>query len=265
MPLNNLGLKLTLHDIKLICRHKFFLAQTIHGFNHPQIESAILDVKTTFRAFDHSEIWLQPIHYDALRLMEVMIQLDRVPVFDLEAFIDAVDDLIMMLQNEILSPPEAAAAEPEPEPEIAADRSTEMEETSAESAEESAEIIISDFNLKVLNQLMLNQRNIRNKERVFKRKGEDLSQDTAYQATKKDCRAQIRVYRNCLKTNAVDSAATDIIIFEEIGRAVKNVLTVALFQQVVKKYSEVVHSKLPVEDDPAQPIADTDSDAPTIG
>ncbi|MFK7937547.1 MAG: hypothetical protein AB8G22_28785, partial [Saprospiraceae bacterium] len=120
MPITQLGLKATLHDLKMICRQQFFLAQTIHGFNHPAIEAAIFDAKNTFREFDRMEVWLTPFDFDMLQWLQIMMQIDQVQGIHLDSFTDAITALTDFLQNEVLEPPVLAASVEIAEPQIAA-------------------------------------------------------------------------------------------------------------------------------------------------
>lgn len=301
MPLRHYVLKATLHDVKMICRHQLFLAQTIHGFNHPAVSAALFEVKNTFRAFDQVETWMQPLDTDMLRLIELMVALDGVQVHDLDRFCAVVYALTNFLQDELLThlnTPTATTpiADTVDAPESAADTLAEVEEPIEETDTETTDeggaspvvlttedpvadttppasdpvtnddttpsvdadgsapddehaepptttVLPTDVNLKVMHQLLQNQRIIRNKERAFGRKGQRLSQHADYQDAKRSCRAALHIYRGQLERNEVEARATDVIIFEELGHALQLVQLVPLFVQVMRKYSVVIDSK----------------------
>ncbi len=217
MPTDNERFKVILHDAKVISLNKFQMVQGRFGANNADLVALGKELDNVIALFNDPAIWVSPISFSEEDITNFMLEIDQCDPGDLPKFLKISRDFIAYLKNKVLKP----------------------------SSDERRSAAITDFNLKVLDALLIAQRNITGRKAFFKNQGTDL--DTNSQFIPKQ-QAQVPVlaaYRSALNNNQVQSTESDVIIFKRIGEGIKQATVLTKFFAFYDMLTNTMKSKLP--------------------
>lgn len=217
MQTSNDHLKVLLHDAKLACRSKFIQLVQHAGSVTPKLEEILRLIKGTFREFDRSNLWLEPIEYDEFLLVEHTLTLNEIPGDDVVAFEKAVKEFLTFLRDDILKEPLSR-----------------LNNISAEA-----------WNDRVLSALVNTRRRIGIKKAAFKRKGVNLNDDPVFRKIARKQNSLTRKYIDALNRNTVSSTEKDKKILNGYSNLFNTVTTVKRFKALFDRFTKYLEGKVP--------------------
>jgi hypothetical protein len=217
MQTSNDDLKVLLHDAKLACRSKFIQLVQHTGNVSPKLEEILRLIKGTFKEFDRSNLWQEPIEYDEFLLIEHTLTLNETPGDDIVEFEKVVKAFLTFLRDDILKEPLSR-----------------LNNVSAQA-----------WNDRVLSALVNTRRRIGIKKAVFKRKGINLNNDPRFRETAKKQNSLTRKYIDALNNNTVDSTEKDKKILDGYSNLFNTVATVKRFKALFDRFTKYLEGKVP--------------------
>lgn len=224
MKTDNNRLKIILHDAKLICLSKFQVLKAKYGDTHPEIDAINKQMNKTISSFDNATLWAFQIPFEENDITTLIVKIDLCDTDDLSGFITSIRNLIFYLEHELLDLSQFIT------------RSIETDTASSE---------ISDFNLKVLDAISQNQRNIGGRKQYFKNQGIDVDNHPDFIPLSKEHEPVYTEYRKVLTANVVQSTESDVTLFKRIGDAIQQTTELTKFFDIYKLFTEVMKKKLP--------------------
>lgn len=217
MKTDNERLKVILHDAKLICMSKLQMVQVKFGATHPQVDDINKKMNKAIGFFDNSLLWMRPIPFEENDITEFVMKIDLCDPADLTLFVTEMVNFINYLEVKVLKGPLAN-----------------MEAFD-----------ISDFNLRVLDALLQNQRNIGGRKLFFKNQGIDVDNHPQFIPLRNEQEPIITEYRRVLNENEVQSTESDVSIFKLIGNAIQQTTELTKFFDIYKMFTTAMKKKLP--------------------
>lgn len=109
------------------------------------------------------------------------------------------------------------------------------------SREERRSNTITDFNLKVLDSLLIAQRNITGRKTFFKNQGVDLDTNSQFVPLQQAQIPVLAAYRSALNNNQVQSTESDVLIFKRIGEGIKRyrIVEIPFFFRYADQHHEI--------------------------
>jgi hypothetical protein len=217
MKTDNERLKVILHDAKLICMSKLQMVQGKFGATHPHVDDINKKMNKAISVFDNPVLWMRPIPFEENDMTNFVVKIDLCDPADLTLFVTEMGNFIKYLEIKVLKDPLAN-----------------MEASD-----------ISDFNLKVLDALLQNQRNIGGRKVFFKNQGIDVDNHPQFIPLRDEQEPILVEYRRVLNKNEVQSTESDVSIFKMIGNAIQQATELTKFFDIYKMFTTAMKRKLP--------------------
>lgn len=217
MKTDNERFKVILTDAKLICLSKYNLVEAKFGADNAEVAAIKTEMDATVGHFDNPALWLSPIPFDEDAITGFVVKIDQCDPADLTTFLTDLRSFIKYLQDTVLKAPIAA-----------------MESTD-----------ITDFNLKVLDELLQAQRNIGGRKAFFKNNGTDLDAHPPFITLQDEQRPVLEEYRRVLKANEVTATESDVLIFKRIAAAIQQSTVLEKFLLVYAMLTSTMKAKIP--------------------
>lgn len=217
MPDNNTRLKAIIHDAKLACRFKISQAAQRFGATHLTLQTIEQDVKKVFRRFDQPEAWAEPIPFDELLLLRQIIQLNKAPEENLDAFAESMDIFLQAFR------------------ELEVSRSKNLFAAGG----------VSTINLLLLNQIRLTRQAIEPKIAAFRESEPEPEQEEALDKARRRYRELFTLYRDALSSNKVSAKKTDVNLFKVYHGAFESIAELEDFNELLEEYNDTIEERCP--------------------
>ncbi len=217
MQTDNQRFKILLHDARVICLNKLQMVQAKFGASQADLTALAKEMDTTTGHFNNPVLWMNPIPFEEAEIMDYVLKIDSSDPADLPGFLGLMRQFIAYLEDKVLKAPlESALA-----------------------------ITVSDFNLKVLDALLIAQRNIAGRKVFFRNQGTDLDTHADFIPLQQAQTSVLVSYRKALNENTVQSTESDVIIFDRIAEGIKKSDVLTKFFDFYKMLTSTMKSKLP--------------------
>ena len=219
MANSNAFLQSLVNDAQTICIEKFNLAETALGPGNNTLIILKSDLDRVFTELTKPDIWSNEVDADSEPIVEQIIVLGSADSSRPDGVVQQIQTILQLLENNILKPGlESLNTTP----------------------------TTSGMNLQVLDALRLTRQQIGIRLRAFAQAGDDLLQDTEFQALQERQDPLVDTYRDKLKANLIVSKQTDVIIIKRLGDLIAGTDTTDAFKTNYGKLSDFIQTKLPV-------------------
>jgi len=158
------------------------------------VQNAVGEVQRLFDDFQAKELWVHPFSYPSAELADLILDLKIAPEGDPQAYLDRTLRLVEFLREEVLSRARTWAA--------AAN--------------------ISDWNMKMLDELLRIRRYIRDCKNRLREQGFDIDQDADLISLEEQFAEKLAEYRALLRENAVQTNEFHLDLMQQIGHLIRN-------------------------------------------
>lgn len=194
MDQENKALIAELKEAHQSCVQRLSALSGSNGLPDGAIENALEKVQQLFDDFQHKELWVHPVNYPSARLADLILDLKIAPEGDPQAYLDRTLRLVEFLREEVLSRARTWAA--------AAN--------------------ISDWNMKMLDELLRIRRYIRDCKNRLREQGFDIDQDADLISLEEQFAEKLAEYRALLRKNAVQTDEFHLDLMQQIGNLIRN-------------------------------------------
>lgn len=217
MTTDNERFKVILHDARLISLSKFQMVEAKFGATNADLIALGKEIDTSVGLFNDPAVWVSPIPFEEDQITTFMIEIDQCDPNDLPNFLKLMRSFLTYLKDKVMK------------------ASREERRTNA----------ITDFNLKVLDSLLIAQRNITGRKTFFKNQGVDLDTNSQFVPLQQAQIPVLAAYRSALNNNQVQSTESDVLIFKRIGEGIKQSTVLSKFLSFYGMLTNTMKSKLP--------------------
>lgn len=215
MPNANAYLNSVVKDAKAVSREKFNLAKSALGQDNPDILETGARLDTVFLRLDDSGLWNRPVSYNCDSILENIVVLGGSTAPG--DIVKAIRDMLAQLEKLLVR-------------------------ANLESLDDTS--LTSGMNLQVLDALRVTGQQIDTRLRNFAQGGQDLMQDAAFQVMWNRQATLTGVYREKLKSNAISSQKTDVIIVKRSGDLMAASPTTDAFKSTFGRLSDFIQAKV---------------------
>lgn len=219
MVTDNERFKVILHDARLISLGKLQMVRSKIGTSQPDLAAIEQDLEGTANRFNDPVLWMNPIPFEEDEITGFILRIDQCNPADLQGFIELLRGLLAYLKDNVLKN-SMAVLELSP---------------------------MTTFNLKVLDALLMTQRNISGRKVFFKNHGIDLDTDPQFLSMQQEQMPILAEYRKVLTQNQVQSTEMDVIVFNRIAVSIKGATVLQKFLAFYGMFTSSMKSKLPKE------------------
>lgn len=216
MPTGNEELILFLKDAHQACQAKLEALESQRDtVDQAQLKRTQSEVQALFEGFSHQGLWVHPVEYEKSKLLQSIVEIKMAPEHEPLSFLEKVAQLIDYLRDSVL--PSAKAF---------------LEQAGT-----------SEWNLKMLDELLQIRRSLREAKHRFAEAGHNLEEDEAFLKLEEEFTALLAIYRALLRDDKLMSSEDDIRLLQLISGLLKSVGTVPDFKNAYRALNDFVAEK----------------------